>query len=38
MMPNDALACFDSEVTNIRDVARTLTELLNTFGLIVTLL
>lgn len=37
LMPNDALACFDSEVTNIRDVTRTMTELLTTFGLIVSL-
>jgi polysaccharide biosynthesis/export protein len=38
MMPNDAIACFDSEVTNIRDIARTLTELLNAYGLVITLL
>lgn len=38
MMPNDAIACFDSEVTNIRDVSRTLYELLTTFGLAVSLL
>jgi polysaccharide export outer membrane protein len=38
LMPNDAIACFDSEVTNIRDIARTLTELLNAYGLIITLL
>jgi polysaccharide biosynthesis/export protein len=38
MMPNDAIACFDSEVTNIRDIARTMTELLNTYGLVITLL
>jgi polysaccharide export outer membrane protein len=37
MMPNDAIACFDSEVTNIRDIARTMTELLNTYGLVITL-
>ena len=37
MMPNDALACFDSEVTNIRDVTRTITELLTTYGLVVSL-
>ena len=37
MMPNDAIACFDSEVTNIRDIARTMTELLTTYGLAISL-
>lgn len=28
LMPNDAIACYDSDVSNIRDVARTLTEIM----------
>lgn len=28
LMPNDAVACYDSDVTNIRDVARTVMEVL----------
>ncbi|WMC09831.1 polysaccharide export protein [Oceanimonas pelagia] len=28
LMPNDAVSCYDSGVTNLRDLARTLTELL----------
>lgn len=28
MMPNDALACYDSDVTNLRDFARSLTDII----------
>ncbi len=31
LMPNDGVACYDSSVSNIRDVARTLTEVLAPF-------
>jgi polysaccharide export outer membrane protein len=38
MMPNDAIACFDSEVVNIRDATRALTEMLSLAGLAASLL
>lgn len=28
MMPNDAVACYDSDMTNIRDIARTISDIL----------
>lgn len=28
MMPNDAVACYDSDISNIRDIARSLTEII----------
>lgn len=34
LMPNDGLACYDSAVTNLREVARTLTEILSPAALI----
>jgi protein involved in polysaccharide export with SLBB domain len=33
IMPNDAVACYDSGVTNLRDVARTVVEILSPFKL-----
>lgn len=38
VMPNDAVACYDSEMTNIRDATRMLNEILTTVGLAITLL
>ena len=34
LMPNDALACYDSSVTNMRDVARTLFDIVSPLALI----
>lgn len=34
LMANDAVACYDSEVTNLRDVFRTLGDILNPFNLL----
>lgn len=34
MLPNDALACYDSGVTNLREVARTLSEVLGPMGIL----
>jgi len=34
IMPNDALACYDSDVTNLRDFARTITELITPLKLL----
>jgi len=34
LMPNDAVACYDSGVTNIRDIARTFSDLLTPFTLL----
>jgi protein involved in polysaccharide export with SLBB domain len=31
LMPNDAIACYDSDITNIRDVARTIVDVLSPF-------
>jgi polysaccharide export outer membrane protein len=31
VMPNDAIACYDSNITNIRDVARTIVDVLSPF-------
>jgi protein involved in polysaccharide export with SLBB domain len=33
LMPNDAVACYDSAVTNVREVARTVTDILSPFAL-----
>ena len=33
LMPNDAVACYDSAVTNVREVARTVTDILSPFTL-----
>lgn len=33
VMPNDAIACYDSGVTNLRDVARTVADLISPFKL-----
>ncbi len=37
LMPNDGIACYDSNVTNIRDVARTFSDLFNPFSLLINL-
>lgn len=37
VMPNDAVACYDSEMTNIRDATRMLNEILTTVGLAIAL-
>jgi protein involved in polysaccharide export with SLBB domain len=34
VMPDDAIACYDSEVTNLRDVAETIVDLLTPFTLL----
>ncbi|MCF2950423.1 polysaccharide biosynthesis/export family protein [Paraglaciecola aquimarina] len=34
VMPNDAIACYDSGITNLRDVARTFVEILSPFKLL----
>jgi len=34
LMPNDGIACYDSNVTNIRDVARTLSDIFNPLSLL----
>ena len=34
LMPNDAVACYDSAVSNFRDIARTLTDLITPFRLL----
>jgi len=34
LMPNDAIACYDSSVTNFRDIARTVADLLTPFKLL----
>ena len=33
LMPNDAVACYDSAVTNMREVARTVSDILSPFAL-----
>lgn len=33
LMPNDAVACYDSAVTNVREVARTVSDILSPFAL-----
>jgi len=37
LLPNDAIACYDSNVTNYRDLARTFTDILTPLGLLNTL-
>lgn len=32
VMPNDAIACYDSDVTNLRDIAGTLLDLIAPFS------
>lgn len=34
LMPNDAVACYDSDVTNLRDVAKTVLDFINPLALI----
>ncbi|VUD46944.1 hypothetical protein TDB9533_00926 [Thalassocella blandensis] len=34
LMPNDALACYDSDVTNMRDVAKTVTDIIKPLSLL----
>lgn len=34
LMPNDAIACYDSSITNFRDIARTVADLLTPFKLL----
>jgi len=34
LMPNDGIACYDSNVTNIRDVARSLSDIFNPISLL----
>lgn len=34
LMPNDAIACYDSDITNYRDIAKTLTDLIIPFKLL----
>jgi protein involved in polysaccharide export with SLBB domain len=34
VMPNDAIACYDSDITNIRDVASTIVDVLRPFSLL----
>lgn len=34
LMPNDAVACYDSDITNYRDIAKTLTDLIIPFKLL----
>mgnify|MGYP000066850835 CR=1 FL=1 len=34
VMPNDAIACYDSDITNLRDVARTIVDVLSPFSLL----
>lgn len=38
LLPNDAMACYDSGVTNMREVARTMTEVLGPLGIVLGLL
>ena len=38
LMPNDAIACYDSNVTNYRDFARSLTDILTPLSLLKTLI
>jgi hypothetical protein len=33
VMPNDAIACYDSNVTNLRDIARSMADILSPFSL-----
>ncbi len=33
LMPNDAIACYDSDVTNVREVAKSITEILLPFNI-----
>lgn len=35
LMPGDAVACYDSTVTNARDVSRTITDILSPFSIII---
>lgn len=37
LMPDDAIACYDSDVTNTRDVFRTIGDILSPFGLLLNL-
>jgi hypothetical protein len=34
LMPNDAVACYDSDITNYRDIAKTLVDLILPFKLL----
>jgi len=34
LMPNDAVACYDSDVTNIRDIARFMMDIINPIKLL----
>ena len=34
LMPNDSIACYDSGVTNLRDIARTIADVLLPFSLL----
>ncbi|WP_052713033.1 polysaccharide biosynthesis/export family protein [Pseudoalteromonas rubra] len=34
VMPNDAIACYDSDITNLRDIARTLLDIVSPFSLL----
>jgi L-2-hydroxyglutarate oxidase LhgO len=34
LMPNDAVACYDSTITNYRDIAKTLAEIIVPFKLL----
>ncbi|MGL6343765.1 MAG: polysaccharide biosynthesis/export family protein, partial [Waterburya sp.] len=34
LMPKDGVACYDSTVTNIRDIFKTLSDILNPFNLL----
>ncbi len=38
LMPNDGVACYDSEVTNLRDVARSVSDVLSPFAILKSLL
>ncbi|TMO85414.1 polysaccharide biosynthesis protein, partial [Pseudoalteromonas ruthenica] len=34
VMPNDAIACYDSDITNLRDIAKTLLDIVAPFSLL----
>jgi len=34
LMPNDAIACYDSDVTNFRDIARTIGDIISPLKLL----
>jgi len=34
LMPNDAIACYDSDISNVRDIARTLIEVISPLKLL----